>query len=91
MEPVRLPRKVRLGLIGTDGHPEEILGPLRRLPDVELVAAAQADPAVLRRSDPPQRIYPDYRRMLDSEQLDMVAVCNNNGERAAAVIACAER
>jgi len=87
---VRLPRKVRLGLVGTDGHPEEILGPLNRLPDVELVAAAQVDLAVLGRAAP-KRIYSDYRRMLDSEQLDIVAVCNNNGVRAAAVIACAER
>ena len=35
--------------------------------------------------------YRDYRQMLDREKLDVVAVCNNNGERAAAILACVER
>ena len=29
--------------------------------------------------------YTDYRRMLDAEKLDVAAVCNDNGERAAAI------
>ena len=49
---IRLPRKVRLGMIGFDGHPGEVLGQLRRLPDVELAAYAAdgADPKTLESS-----------------------------------------
>jgi predicted dehydrogenase len=89
-EEIRLPRKVRIGLIGMDGHPGEILTPLRRLPDVELVAVAGVD-AASRKRFAKQRVYDDYRKMLDSEQFDLVAVCNDNGARADAVLACAAR
>jgi predicted dehydrogenase len=87
---VRLPRKVRLGMIGVESHAGELLGPLRRLPDVELVAVAETDPRALRRFSQ-ARQYTDYRRMLDSEKLDVVGVCNSNGERAAAILAAVER
>lgn len=89
-EPVRLPQRVRLGLIGLDGHPGEILDPLKRLPDVELAAVADPDPRALKRFTA-QRTYADYRQMLDAERFDIVAVCNSNGERAAAMLACLER
>lgn len=89
-EPIHLPQKVRLAILGFDGHTGEILGQLKRLPDVELVAVSDANPAALKRFGA-LHTYTDYRRMLDNEQLDMVAVCNNDGERAAAVLACAER
>ncbi len=97
-EAVKLPRKVRLGLIGFDGHPEEILRPLRDFPDVELVAVAEAgsdaramesqfrNPLVAR-----ARRYRDYPEMLAREQLDCAAICNHNGGRAAAILACAAR
>ena len=35
---VRLPKKIRVGIIGFEGHTAEITGPLDRLPDVEIVA-----------------------------------------------------
>jgi predicted dehydrogenase len=37
------------------------------------------------------KAYSDWRRMLDSEKLDLVAVCNNNGERATAILDCIRR
>ncbi|HEX8985080.1 MAG TPA: Gfo/Idh/MocA family oxidoreductase [Bryobacteraceae bacterium] len=87
---VRLPRNVRVGLIGLDTHYSEIVDPLERLSGAELVAVA--DP---RQKLPSQlaaaRHYTDYRRMLDREKLDVVGVCNTNGERAEAVLACLER
>ena len=96
--PIRLPRKVRLGIIGFDGHPAEVLGQLRRLPDMELVAYAAdgTDPATLasaRRNAFVQKAksYDDYAAMLAQESLDMVAVCNNDGRRAGAVLACAAK
>jgi predicted dehydrogenase len=96
--PIRLPRKVRLGMIGFDGHPEEVLGHLPRLPDVELVAYAVdgADPKALesrRKSPAIQRAhsYDDYAPMLEREKFDMVAVCNNDGRRSHAILACAAK
>ncbi len=94
---VKLPGKIRLALIGMDGHPSEITRPLAQLPDIELVAFAEPSSAAAdkfvkanARLGPAKR-YADYRQMLDAEKLDMVAVCNNNGERAGAVLACVQR
>jgi predicted dehydrogenase len=96
--PIRLPRKVRLGIIGFDGHPGEVLGQLRRLPDVELAAYAVdgSDPKTLASSLKNPAVekairYDDYSPMLEREQLDMVAVCNNDGRRTRAILACARK
>jgi predicted dehydrogenase len=95
---VRLPRKIRLALAGFDGHPEEILRPLPRLPDVELVAVADdgSDPAALasglkNRYAAKARRYETLAELLAAEQLDVVALCNNNGRRAPGILACAAR
>ena len=90
---VRLPRKIRLALAGFDGHPEEILRVLPQLPDVELVAVAneESDPAaqtsVLKnRYAAKARRYETLTQLLAAEQqLDLVAVCNNNGRRTAGI------
>jgi predicted dehydrogenase len=96
--PIRLPRKVRLGMIGFDGHPGEVLGQLRRLPDMELVAYAVdgTDPASLassRKNPAVQKAtsYDDYGPMLEREKFDLVAVCNNDGRRSKAILACAAK
>lgn len=95
--PVRLPKRLRVAMIGFDGHPGEITEPLPLLPDVEIVATADGNPETLARQAKSPRLtaarqYSDYREMLAREKdLDVVAVCNNNGDRAAAVIAAAER
>lgn len=96
--PIRLPRKVRLGMIGFDGHPEEVLGQLKRLPDMELVAYAVdgTSPQSLASSLKKPAIqkaarYETYESMLGSEKLDLVAVCNNDGRRSRAVLACAAK
>jgi predicted dehydrogenase len=95
---VRLPRKIRLALAGFDGHPEEILRVLPRLPDVELAAVAGegSDPAALanglkNRYAAKARHYDTLRELLAAEQVDVVALCNNNGRRAAGILACAAR
>lgn len=92
---VRLSRKVRLGLLGLEGHPGEILRPLKRLPDVRLVALYDRYPERLARAARNPVLgaahrYRDYSKMLDKEKLDLVAVCNTNGGRAAAVLACVQ-
>ncbi len=95
---IRLPRAVRLAIIGFDGHPGEVLGQLPRLPDVELAAYAVdgTDPQTLKSSlkngaVAKARAYEDYAPMLDREKLDMVAVCNNDGRRTQAILACAAK
>jgi predicted dehydrogenase len=93
---IKLPRKLRLGMAGVLGHSGDILNPLPHIPDVELVAVAESDPAELDRVRKrpvaaKAKFYSDYRRMLDAEKLDLVGVCTSNGDRAASVIAVAER
>ena len=95
---VKLPNKVLFVVIGYDGHVDDVLRPLPDFPDVELVAVADAasDPGAIRSVMrnafvAKARRYTTYAEMLDKEGLDCVGICNNNGERAAAIIACAER
>ena len=89
-EPVRLPKKIRVAILGFEGHTAEILSPLNRLPDVEVVAywdsAGKKYPKL-----GSAKQYQDWREMLDKEKLDVVSVTNNNGERAGAIIEAAKR
>jgi predicted dehydrogenase len=94
--PIRLPRRLRTAILGLDGHTGEIIDQLHRLPDIELVAVSDADAKALSKTMAKPQLsnakpYSDSRRMLDTEKLDLVAVCNNNGERAAAVLDCISR
>lgn len=91
-------RKIRVGLSGFDGHPEEILRVLPEAPELELAAVADdgSDPVARAQSlkDPfaaRARHYDALEDMLAHEKLDVVALCNNNGRRAAAIRACAAR
>lgn len=93
---VRLPQKVRIALIGLEGHIGEILDPLDRLPDVQVVAIEDADPQRLKevaegKHTSGARRYSDWRDLLNRETLDMAAICGTNGERAEIVIECAKR
>jgi predicted dehydrogenase len=96
---VKLPRKVRVGMLGLapGTHFGEIINPLDQLPDVEIVAISDPKAAAMEAFRKRNarfagvKIYADYRQMLDKEQLDVVSVCNPDGERAAAVIECAQR
>ncbi len=89
---LNLHRKVRVVMIGLEGHPTEITDPLRSMPDVEVVGIQDDDPAIVKRfiRNKPNlasaKTYTDYRRMLDSEKPDVVAVCNSDGARAEAIL-----
>ncbi|MCZ2150974.1 MAG: Gfo/Idh/MocA family oxidoreductase [Bryobacterales bacterium] len=90
---VRLPRKVRLGLLDLEGHVGEVISRLPQVPDIEVVAIAHPDAGVVNRQMRNPRLarakhYTDWRRMLDQEKLDLVSVCNANGPRAGAILAC---
>jgi len=93
---MRLPRKVRVGLRGLDGHIAEILSPLPQLPDAELVAVSAPDAAArahLARNPllANTRFYGGHRELLDHEKIDIAAICNTNGERAALILECLAR
>jgi len=93
---VRLPQKVRIAIIGLEGHIGEVLGPLDRLPDVELVAIQDRDPSLMRevansKHGAHARLYGKWQDLLDGEKLDIVGICGTNGERAEIILECARR
>lgn len=85
-----LPRKVRVGVIGMEGHVDQVIRPLPHLPEVELAAYVHTKDL-----DRPYfktaRRFASAKEMLDSEKLDVVAVATDDGSRAAAILECAAR
>jgi len=93
---VRLPKKIKLALIGLEGHIDEILDPMERLPDIQLVAIQDPDPQLMARVAQGKhgagaRLYRDWRELLSRESLDIVGGCGANGERAEIILDCAKR
>ena len=93
---VTLPRPVRVGILGLEGHFSEVLEAAKILPEIQVVAVAASKPRELKRAAENRVLaaakrYEDYRRLLDAEKLDAVAICDENGQRAASIMACAER
>jgi len=90
--------RVRVGLIGTDGHTGVILGSIPQLPGVELTAFAKSlpddDASNLKRAkafSEKTRIYDHFEEMLEKEELDVVGVCLPYYRNAQASIAAARR
>jgi predicted dehydrogenase len=91
-----IPDPVRVAIVGLEGHYSEILDVAGLLPKVRVAAVADTNAQRLAgtRQNPrlaPAKTYGDYRRMLDSERCDVVAVCGENAGRAAIVRECAGR
>lgn len=94
--PVRLPRKVRIAMLGFDGHPSLILGELPRLPDVEVAAiydsnAKQLEAQGRKPAMAKARQYSNYVELLDKERPDIAGICGPTSEHTPAILACAER
>jgi predicted dehydrogenase len=92
----RFPEIIRVAIIGLEGHYSEILEAAQVLPQIQVTAIAEKNKALLARSSRDARLkkarnYDSFRRMLDVETLDIIAVCGENGTRAEIVQACAER
>jgi predicted dehydrogenase len=87
---VRFDRKVRVGVIGFDGHVSEITAPLPLMPDVQITAytSREASKAEAFRE---AKHYADYTRMLAQEELDVVAVLTDDGARCEAILAALMR
>ena len=93
---VRLPKKVRLSIIGQDGHLADILRPLPQLPDVAVVGYSEATPAALaslagNKALGAAKGFLDYQKMLDETKPDIVGVVNDDGARAAAILEVVQR
>ncbi len=90
------PETIRVGIIGLEGHYSEILDAVKILPRIRITAVSEKSADMLASASRNALLrnaknYPDYRRLLDGEQLDVVAVCGENGTRASIVQSCAER
>jgi len=90
--------RVRVGLIGTDGHIDILLGSIPRLSGVELTAVAKSlpddDVSRLKRAhafSETVSIYDHFEQMLDKEELDVVGVCLPYYRNAEASIAAARK
>ncbi len=93
---VKFPKTIRVGIIGLEGHYSEILDAAQVLPQIRVTAVSETSKDLLANAGRNSLLrnavnYVDYRKMLDSEKLDVVAVCGENGTRARIVRACAER
>lgn len=91
----RFGRKIRVGMVGLEGHPGIVYDVVARHPELELVAIARDSVPVegLRRR-PKFRdtaIYDSYQAMFAKEQFDVVGVCNTNGHRAKVILEAAQR
>lgn len=92
----QFPERIRVAIIGLEGHYSEILDAVKIIPQIEISAIAETNQELLRHvpGNPllkNAKLYGDYRVLLDREKLDVVAVCGENGSRAATIQACAQR
>jgi predicted dehydrogenase len=89
-----LPSGIRVGIIGFAGHYTEVTG-IKNL-NVQFVAISDPNAATLERVGRSANLrgarqYADYRKMLATEALDVVAECGENEPRARIVQDCAQR
>ncbi|MDA2925191.1 Gfo/Idh/MocA family oxidoreductase [Acidobacteria bacterium AH-259-L09] len=94
--PIKLPKPVRVGIIGLEGHFSEVLKAARLLPELKITAVTLNSRRELERASgqpliAAARKYKNFHRMLDAEKLDVVAICDENSSRASTIITCAER
>ncbi|MBA3973991.1 MAG: hypothetical protein C0504_07205 [Candidatus Solibacter sp.] len=93
---LKLPRTIRVAMIGLQGHPGEILGPAARMPDIEICALHEPDAgarnSALRRGPASKaKVYENWIEMLDREKPDIAAIGNPADERARAVLESTKR
>lgn len=84
-------RKLKVGIIGTGWIAEAHIESYKKMPDVEVVAAADLIPGKAEKFFEKYgvanvRCYPDHKAMLDAEELDAVSVCTYNTTHAECTI-----
>lgn len=93
---VKLPKEVRVAVIGLEGHFGEAVSVARKYPQVKIVAVEiTSEREEKRAAGNPElakaKRYDDYRKLLAAEKLDAVCICDQNWRRAESVIACLEK
>ncbi len=93
---VKLPKKVRLAILGLSGHISEILGALKVLPDVKLQAISDRNPKLLnavgeRAGVPAEHRHGSHQDLLKREQFEIAGICGSDGERAGLILDCVAR
>jgi len=96
MQQVKLPKKIRIAMVGLQGHPSEILGPAATLTDIEIAAISEPDAgarnSALRRGPASKaKVYENWIEMLDREKPDIAAIGNPADERARAIMEATKR
>jgi len=88
-------QRLRFGIVGmTSDHVWAMGDGLAALPDVELVAGAEAYPELRERAAQQwslQRTYEHHEQMLEREELDAILVCTDNAAKANIAEAAARR
>ncbi|MCZ2154762.1 MAG: Gfo/Idh/MocA family oxidoreductase, partial [Bryobacterales bacterium] len=91
----RFARKIRVGMVGLEGHPSEVYGVVAKHPDLVLTAIARDQVPVAgltrRREFRETKVYEDFKTMFERETFDVMAVCNTNGHRAGVIVEAARR
>jgi len=90
------PRPLKLAMLGTIGHPGEILSALPRAPHVQLTAVSEDNPQLRARLSRNKvyaqaRVYASAEELMAKEQFEIAAVCNDNGARARVALECLRR
>ena len=88
--------RMRIGMLGLDGHIDQILAARRTTPGLEIQAISDANPRLLRSVGeragvPVERRYASHQALLDKEKLDMAGICGIDGERPGLVLECIKR
>ncbi len=89
-------KKLKVGIIGTGWIAEAHIQSYLRMPDVEVVAAADLIPGKAEKFMDKYgvkgvRFYPSHKEMLDNEELDAVSVCTYNTQHAPCTIYALEK
>jgi len=89
-------KKLKVGIIGTGWIAEAHIQSYKRMPDVEVVAAAdlipgKAEKFMKKYEVEGVRFYPSHKEMLDNEELDAVSVCTYNTQHAPCTIYALEK
>ena len=76
-------RKLKIGIIGTGWIAESHILSYKKMPDVEIVAAAdlipgKAEAFMKKFGVEGVRFYPSHKELIDNEELDGVSICTYN-------------
>lgn len=90
-EAVDMSKKMRVGIIGTGWIAESHMNEYLKMPDVEIVAAAdlipgKAEAFMEKFGVEGVHFYPNDRAMIDAEELDAVSICTYNRQHAPCAI-----